>query len=73
VDWERIAVIVPGDVPGEIHARIVEDYARMTEDRFLERQSAAFETGDFLESEACLAASIHQGLEQVRARIAHSL
>jgi len=71
IDWQRIALIVPGDAPQDIHAKIVDDYRHLDGTEFLERQSAAFETSDYLDGEGWLAASISDALPQGGLGFAH--
>lgn len=65
-DWQSIALIVPGDALQDIHARIVDDYRQLDETEFLERQTAALETSDYLDGETWLAASISDALARIR-------
>ena len=71
IDWERVGLIVAGEAPERIHATIVRDYESSSERKFVERQSAAFETSDYLDRETWLPIAIHEALERLRGRIAH--
>jgi hypothetical protein len=68
LNWDEIALLVPGDSPDRIHERIIEDYCSGDGRRFMERQDAAFRASALLDDEVWLsdavrgAAALHGAL-----------
>lgn len=54
VNWDEIAVVVPGNSLDKIHELIVEDYHRLDAKHFIARQDAALKASAYLDSEAWL-------------------
>ena len=54
IDWNEIAVVVPGNSPEKIHQRIIEDYRSLDAKHFTARQEAALAATAYLDSEAWL-------------------
>lgn len=68
VDWDRVALVVPGDHMHETYDRIVEDYRRRDAASFLKRQEAAFAGSDMLDEDAWLAQAIREAVRRVESR-----
>ncbi len=62
VDWEEVALIIPGDAPDEIPRRILEDHRSRSEEQFLKRQQKAFETSAWLDRENWLVDAVRDAV-----------
>jgi hypothetical protein len=60
VNWDEVALLVPGDSPDAVHERIAEDYRSGSAGRFLERQNAAFRASASLDSEVWLVDAVRK-------------
>jgi hypothetical protein len=65
VDWQRVAVIVPGTAVGETYERIVADYEGHDEASFLERQAGIFAASDVIDGETWLPEALRTAMEQL--------
>jgi hypothetical protein len=62
IDWDEIAVVVPGNSPEKIHERVIEDYRSLDAKRFIARQEAALAAGAFFDSEAWLVDAVRDAV-----------
>ncbi len=60
LNWDEIALLVPGNSPDTIHERIVEDYRSRTAERFMERQDAALRASAGLDDELWLSDAVRE-------------
>jgi hypothetical protein len=68
IDWEKVAIIVPGDRPEQVFPAILEDYNSRSADAFTERQAQAFAASDRLDGEEWLADAIREAIARVERR-----
>jgi hypothetical protein len=68
VDWDRVALIVPGDAPEQVYPAIMEDYRRHSAEDFINRQTEAFAASDYIDGDQWLADVIRDSIANISQR-----